>query len=100
MSQKHFVLASCYDKRGRLLSKRANSYTRTHPLQAAYAKRVGQPARQFLHAELNALLAARTPVYHIHVERYNSKGEPVTAKPCKICQLAIEEWGVKRVTHT
>lgn len=98
---KHFVVATCYDKRGRILSKRANSYTKTHPLQAHYARLTKQPARQYLHAELHALLAAGDhPVHSIHIERYNSRGEPALAAPCKACMLAIHDWGVKRVTHT
>lgn len=98
---KHFVVATCYDKRGRILSKRANSYVKTHPLQAHYAKLTGQPARQYLHAELHALLAAgEHTVYRVHVERYNRYGEPVLAAPCPACRLALHDWGVKRITHT
>lgn len=98
---KHFVLATCYDKRGRVLARRANSYGKTHPVQAHFARLAGQPDRQFLHAEIHALLAAgERPVYRIHIERYNSKGEPVLAAPCGVCQLALKSYGVKKVTHT
>ena len=38
--------------------------------------------------------------YKILIERYNSEGEPVLAKPCEICQLAIKEAGIKRIEYT
>ena len=98
---KHCVLATCYDKRGRVLSRRANSYTKTHPLQAHYARLTGQPARQYLHAELHALLATGDRAVHtISIERYNRHGEPMLAAPCAACALALRDWGVKRVVHT
>jgi deoxycytidylate deaminase len=95
------IVAKAYDKRGRLLSIGYNSYVRTHPLQAEYAKRVGRPEAIYLHAELAALLKARTNVVHkLVVTRYNRAKKPLLAAPCPACQLALKEWGVKEVEHT
>lgn len=95
------VTAYAYDRKGRLLSVGVNSYIRTHPLQARYALLAGKPDAIYIHAEIAALLRARTNVVHrIVVKRFNSKGIPVLAAPCPICQLALRDWGVQIVEHT
>lgn len=94
------VMAYAYDKRGRLLSVGSNSYTRTHPLQHHYGSLAGRPDAVFIHAELDALLKARGEVFRLVVKRFDSKGKPVLAAPCPICQLAIQDWGVQIVEHT
>jgi len=99
-ARKHLVVARAFDRRGRLLSRAANSYTKTHPLQAHFASLVGKPKAVYLHAEIAALIKARGSVYRLEVERYNANGDPVSSKPCPICQKAIEVWNVKRVIHT
>lgn len=93
-------MARAYDKRGRLLAQRANSYIKTHPIQAYFASKVGKPANQYLHAEIACLIAAKEPVYKLEIERYDAKGLPALAKPCVICQAAVEAWGVKVVHYT
>lgn len=101
MKKRFLLRATCYDKRGRIISVGFNSYTRTHPTQAHFAKLAGQEERQFLHAEIHALLkAGDRDVYKISVERYNNLGEPVNAEPCAVCKLAIKAWGVKYTEHT
>ena len=101
MSKKHIVIARAYDKKGRLLSRAANSYTQTHPIQAKYAKIAKQPLRVFLHAEIACLLRAGDKSIHkLVIERYYADGRPALAKPCPICQLAIKDWGVKHVEYT
>lgn len=97
---KHQITALAYDKRGRLLSIGRNSYTKTHRLQAHYASKVGRPAAIYLHAELSALLKARGRVHKLVVLRYGKKGQPLLAKPCAACQLAIHDFNVKIVEHT
>jgi len=93
-------MALAYDKRGKLLAVGHNSYTRTHRLQAHYAKKSGRPAAIYLHAELAALLKARSQVYKMVVLRYNADGKPALAKPCPACQLALKDYGVKYIEHT
>ena len=101
MSKKRFQLtALAYDKRGRLLSVGRNSYVKTHPLAGYYGKKSGRPDAIYLHAELDALIKARGNVHKLVVVRYNAHGEPVNAKPCKGCQLALKDFGVKHVSHT
>jgi len=100
MSRRYDITALAYDKRGKLLAVGKNSYTRTHPLQAKFGKKVGKPQAIFLHAELAALLKARSPVHKLVVTRFTRHGEPANAKPCPSCQEAIKYFGVKYVEHT
>lgn len=101
MKKRFEITATCYDKKGRIVSVGKNSYTRTHPMQAHFAKLANQEERQFLHAEVHALLkAGDKKVHKIKVERYTVAGEPVNAEPCSICKLAIKSWGVKYVEYT
>ena len=97
------VKATVRDKRGLVLSVATNSYIKTHPRQAELARRVGEPYKDCLHAEVLAIIrASKTglPMYSIAVERYNKRGQPLLAKPCPICQLAIKEAGIVLTTYT
>ena len=68
---------------------------------ASLGEKVGLPDKQFLHAEVLALLrAGERDVHRISVERYHKNGEPANAMPCPICAEAIRMWGVKYVDHT
>lgn len=97
---RHFITATIYDKKGRILSVGHNSYKKSHPEQAKYAARVGQPERLYLHAEISALVKCRGTPHKIRVERIDKKGEFKLAKPCPICELAIKEAGIKFVEYT
>lgn len=98
---KHHITASCYNKTGNLLSKKQNSYLKTHPIQKYFANKVKQPQKIYLHAEINAILACKGRKIHtIYVERYNQKGEPLLAKPCLICQEAIKAFGILHTIYT
>lgn len=94
------LTAFAYDKRGTLLAVGRNSYVKTHPLQAKYARRAGRPLAVFIHAEIAALVKARGKVFRIVVMRFDSKGRAINAKPCEICQLALHDYGVKHIEHT
>ena len=100
--RKYKITATVFDKKGRILAKETNSYQKTHPLQLHYAKKAGKPHKVFLHAEIKAIIKAQKygEPYKIFVERYDSKGNPVSAKPCCICELAIKEAGIQRVEYT
>lgn len=101
MKPRQHIVAKCYNKRGQLLSTGINSYTKTHPLQSYFAKRVGHDAKIYLHAEIAAILRSRHhPIYRIKVERYDPKGNPVSAKPCEICREAIKAFGISVIEHT
>lgn len=100
MTTKQKIIATIYDRRGRVLSIGHNSYHKTHPRQASLARRVGQPERQFLHAEISALVKCRGEPYKIHIERRDKTGKLQLAKPCAICELAIREAGIRFVEYS
>lgn len=95
------IVAAVTDKKGRLLSIGVNSYEKTHPLQAKYAKQASKPDKVFLHAEIAALVKVRNGIPHkIYIARVNKAGEPCLAAPCEICQLAIEYAGIEEIEYT
>lgn len=96
----HRVTAIVYDKRGRVLSVGENSYSKTHPEQARFALLAGEPLKQFLHAEVLALIRCKGKPYKIKVERMNRKGTLMLAKPCPICELAIKQAGIKFIEYS
>jgi len=102
MSTKQQITAVIYDRKGRVLSVGQNSYIKTHPLQAQMAKRVGEPLKIFLHAEVHAITRCRdlSKAYRIRIFRYDRSGKPVLARPCEICQTAIDHAGIRLVEHT
>lgn len=93
--------ATCYDKHNRILSHRTNSYTKTHPFQKYLAVLVGHNKKEYLHAEIAAILAAKTkPIHTIIIKRFNHLGQPMLAKPCPICSHAIKIFKIKNVHYT
>ena len=102
MCKKHHVTAIIFDKRGRPLSIGQNSYIKTHPLQLKMAEKVGLPEKKFVHAEVHSIIKCRdlSKAHKIVVMRYNKNGEPVNAKPCKICEQAIALTPIKVIEHT
>lgn len=88
-------------RKGRIVSIGFNSYTKTHPEQKRYAALAGQPNREYLHAELAALLRAPRDADTLVVVRINKAGEPVNAKPCPVCAIAINHFNpTLRVIHS
>lgn len=102
MATRQTLTAVVYDRKGRILSVGQNSYIKTHPLQAKHADKVGLPEKQFLHAEIHAIVRCKdiTKAHKILVSRWNKNGEPMNAKPCPVCQSAIEAAGIELVEHT
>ena len=102
--KKYFIMAKICDKRGKVLSIGHNSYVRTHPLQAKMAQRVKLPKKEFLHAEMMALIRLlpqhRHKAHSITIYRFNADGTPALAKPCPVCESAIEACGIKHVWYT
>lgn len=76
-------------RKNRISSTGFNSYTKTHPTQNHYARLAGQPKREYLHAEIAALLRAPPDVDTLHIYRFDKQGNPVSAAPCPVCRLAI-----------
>lgn len=102
MSSFQDITAIIYDKRGRVLSVGKNSYIKTHPLQAKYAHKVGLPEKQYLHAEIAAIVRCRDlqKAHRIEVLRVGRDGSLLLAKPCPVCQTAIKAAGIKNIEHT
>lgn len=103
MSRQYNITAIIYDKRGRVLSIGKNSYVKTHPLQAEYAKQLGDDHKIFMHAEIHAIARLKNidKAHRIHVLRFDAEGNPKSAKPCRICEMAIrEQTGIKIIEHT
>lgn len=100
--QQQNITAIIYDKKGRILSIGKNSYVKTHPMQAAYASKAGLPEKQFLHAELAAIIKCKdlSKAHSILVTRVNKSGNFANAKPCPICNLAIKEADIKNISWT
>ena len=100
--QQQDVSAVIYDRKGRVLSVGFNSYVKTHTLQAKHAEKVGLPDKQFLHAEVHAITKCKdiSKAHKIFVARYGKNGQPLLAKPCPVCQSAIEASGIEIVEWT
>jgi deoxycytidylate deaminase len=100
-SRKFSIKSTTYAKNGRVLAIGYNSYTRTHPIMKHFANLVGDVHKEFLHSEVSAILrSGNVKIHSIRVERYGANGEPLLAKPCKICEAAIKAYGIKKVIHT
>ena len=101
MKKKHVVIAKAYDRKGKFISVGFNDYIKSHPMQKLFAQQVGLEVKDKLHAEILCLIRAKEKqVYRLTVERYDSQGNMVLAKPCCICRKAIETYGVKQVEYT
>lgn len=99
--KRYVVIAHAFDKRGRLLAVATNSYTKTHPIQAYYAEKVGHPHQPFAHAEILCMLRCKDKQIHkLMVFRYGSDSELLCAKPCKICQEAIAAYQPTEVWYS
>lgn len=101
-SKKHDLTAIIYDKKGRVLSIGKNNYVKTHPMQKEYATKVGEPYKEFLHAEISAIIKCKNlnRAHKISVFRFNRNGKPALAKPCNVCMSAIGASGIKKIVHT
>jgi deoxycytidylate deaminase len=88
-------------RKNRVVSFGTNSYTKTHPKQAWYGKLVGQPKREYLHAEVAALIRAPRDADTLLVIRVNKAGEFACACPCPVCTVAIAHFNPSlKVVHT
>lgn len=98
--KKYKIIACALDKKGKVLSMKTNDYDCSHPLQKRFAEKVGRPEAIFLHAEIATLIAAKKEVHKLLIARVDCEGKPLPAKPCPICEKAIEAFGVKEVEYT
>jgi deoxycytidylate deaminase len=96
------ISAIIYDKRGKVLSIGKNSYVKTHPEMKKHGEKVGLPCKTFLHAEVHAIVKCRQleKAHRILITRFDKEGNPKLAKPCPVCESAIEAAGIKIIEHT
>lgn len=99
-SVSHKVGCVITDKKGNIISTGFNNETKTHPVQAEFAQRVGYPEKLYLHAEIHALVKCKDEPHTIYVARLTKGNNIGLAKPCPVCELAIKESGAKVVYYT
>lgn len=88
-SNKQDVLSEGYNKR------------KTHPRQASLAKLCGCADKQFLHAEIDALIKCRAGRPHsILIGRITKNNNFSLARPCDICMRAINDSGIQEIIYT
>lgn len=100
---KHEIKAIIYDKKGNILSIGENSFVKTHPIQAKFAKHCDLEFKQFLHAEIAAIIRCKdlSKAHSIFVSRPIRSGGFGNAKPCPICMHAINTLTpIKIINHT
>ncbi len=100
---KQNITAYIYDKKGRLLATGHNSYTKTHPRQAHFARLAGEERKTYLHAEIDAICRTtrvRGKPFSLFVERKGRDGYNRLARPCCICMLAIKAVGIQHISYT
>ena len=96
----YMVHSYVLDSHNRIISKGINSYQKTHPMQFRLANKTNRPHRNYLHAEIAALVKARKEPYGILVVRITKSGLIRMARPCNICIMAIREAGIKNVYYS
>jgi len=101
MRKKYLILAKAFDSKGRVIATAWNDYSKSHPAMKYFAEKANVPNKEYLHAEVSALLRAKDKqVWMLSIERYNKDGSMALAKPCKVCQEAIKAFDVKRIKYT
>jgi len=95
-----YVASAVLDHKGRILSIAANSERKTHPLMKIYSEAIGGKHKIYLHAEIAALVKNRGDAESIIVIRVTRHKTLALAKPCPICQMAIEKAGIQRIYYT
>lgn len=102
-SQKR-VYAVITDKKGRILSEGANSYTKTHTFQFRCASKRGLHEKCYLHAEIAAICKLsyqhKDKAYKLHIARVGANDNTLLAAPCVICQEAISQSSIRVVEYT
>lgn len=95
MTKKRYLIkAETFSTSGKKLSEAYNNYSKTHPIQAHFAKLAGQPARVYLHAEILAIIrAADKPIHTIRITNLSGK----LSNPCPVCMKAISAYGISRI---
>ncbi len=83
------------DKRSNVLAAAGNTYAKTHPQQASWARKRGSPHKQCLHAEIRAaIMLAKSgkanSAKFLYVAAVSTSGNILCAKPCVVCQMMLD----------
>jgi deoxycytidylate deaminase len=103
MSRKRYqLIATCFDRKGKVLGAGVNEYNRSHPLMKHFSLQAGESEEKiYKHAELSAVLSCgNKDIHSILVQRYQANGDPANAMPCRTCQEMLKSFGVKVVKYT
>lgn len=100
-----FKIGALITKGRKILATGFNTLKKTHPLQAQYAESVNKPESIFIHAELAAIIEARSKNIDIsgssiYVFRRGLGGDIRMARPCKICMRALRDHGIKTIHYS
>ena len=100
--KRYTIVATCFDRKGRVLGTGTNNYNKSHPLMFHFAVKAGDSTEKiYQHAELNAVLqSGRKDIHSILVQRFHDNGDTALAKPCPTCQAMLKGFGVKLVRYT
>jgi tRNA(Arg) A34 adenosine deaminase TadA len=86
--------------RSKVVLTATNLEKKSHPVQARFAERVGLGEKIYLHAEIAALVKCREECDTIVVARVNPQHKLRMAKPCPICDLALNEAGITKIYYS
>lgn len=103
MKRKRYeIVATAFDRKGKVIGTGVNEYWRSHPMMKLYAEKAGESScKIFKHAELSAVLSAGNKEIHsLLVQRFKNNGEPALAMPCPTCQAMIKDLDIKFVRYT
>jgi len=100
--KRYEIVATCFDRKGRVLGTGVNDYSRSHPLAKHFAIVAGESEQKDkVHAELAAVLASgRKNIHSIFVQRFHNNGTMAVAAPCPTCKAMLKGFGVKIVRYT
>lgn len=100
--KRYEIIATCFDRKGRVLGAGVNDYNRSHPLAKHFAMVAGESEQKDkVHAELAAVLASgRKNIHSILVQRFHNDGTMALAAPCPTCKAMLRGFGVKIVRFT
>lgn len=101
MTRKRYeIIATCFDRKGKVLGTGVNDYSRSHPLMKHFAVKAGESEQKDkLHAELSAA-SGRKNIHSIFVQRFHNDGAMALASPCPTCKAMLRGFGVKIVRYT
>lgn len=103
MKTRYVINASCFDKKGRLISVGVNNYKKSSTFMKRFAELAGEPYKIYWHAECLAIYRGLKQTKDIHslvVTRFDSCGNLKNSRPCKTCTTVIEFFKIPNVYYS